>query len=64
MTDKPYKRTIIAREGRRVPPALMKDADLCIIGDEVVKDKYDLRRTITERQILQLVAESEHVTRL
>lgn len=62
--EMPYKRTVIARAGKTVTVALMRDADLVIIGDEVVKDRFDLRRRINELELNDLIGQSQVVTRL
>lgn len=62
--EKPYRQTVIARPGKNISRELMRDADLVIIGDEVVKDRYDLRRRVTEADITALIGESRVVTRL
>lgn len=62
--EMPYQRTVIARAGKNVSTALMRDADLVIVGDEVVKDRYDIRRRINERELEDLISESKVVTRI
>lgn len=64
MDAKNYERAVIARAGKTVSPALMRDADLVVIGDEVVKDRFDLRRRISERELQDLISESKVVTRV
>lgn len=62
--EKPYRHTVIARRDGQVTGQLIRDADLVIVGDHVVKDRYDLRRQVTEAEITELISQSRVVTRL